>query len=643
MAVEDAPGTPARQRTATPRRPSDEFPETRHSEYEGARRPRARRPSPPGREDMQPDVPPGAERDEEALPRRPLIPPLAEPAPPTSVPEQRSEEARPGIRPDVAEPAIVFSPSAEGDRQAHPSARYTEAPSRGPSVQRPPRAATITPFDFRVAEESRGQLAELNAAANRLHAISGAAEEAEDRREQAFRGHEERRHAQFLQNQDARDREARERAADVWDDLQTRLSALPPPRAELGAPISGRRAEPALSDRESIRAVAAIAASRHASDVLDTVREEREEAQRERQRLATERATMMADLGRAKNLIVEEKDAQIRALEEEIARVREEFNNERQRRAVEQAERREREQQETAERDQFVRNQLGDITNLLQDQQNMIAHGKAEMESRHEEEDEHRIEKDAHLAELDEMIRRIYDDLKAGREISENERRESTEALERVVDELRRQNLEQRELLQSLSESWKADCERHHREIVEAARNTANEQVPYNVQGYLDEFSQALATEVRMLLGEVGRIREERRALQHEIADLRCLKAKYAPGGEHEPDWKPPGQPDHPDPPPGPGPMPDLPPSDPSHIKGAWHPVDPRPKRRKKRAAARTSEPRPVPVPSASARESWATWKTEQGARLTPPLVEPTLGFFGAKTSSESSMYEQRR
>lgn len=379
---------------------------------------------------MQSEVPPGAERDEEALPTRPRVGFSAEPAPPTSVPQRRSEEAHPIIRPGVAEPAVVLPPSTEAYRQARPTLRSTEVPSRGPSVQRPPRAATITPFEFRVAEESRGQLAELNAAANRLHAISGAAEEAEDRREHEFRSHEDSRHAEFLQNQDARDREARERAAGVWGDLQTRLTALPPPRAELGAPISGRQAEPTLSDRESIRAVAAIAASRHASDVLETVREEREEAQRERQRLAMERAAMMADLGREKNMIVEEKDAQIRALEEEIARVREEFNNEKQRRAVEQAERREREQQETTERDIFIRNQLGDITNLLQDQQNMIGHEKAEMESRHEEEDEHRIEKDAHLAELDEMIRRIYDDLTAGREISENERRESTEGID---------------------------------------------------------------------------------------------------------------------------------------------------------------------------------------------------------------------
>ena len=34
------------------------------------------------------------------------------------------------------------------------------------------------------------------------------------------------------------------------------------------------------------------------------------------------------------------------------------------------------------------------------------------------------------------------------------------------------------------------------------------------VSQYLNEFSKALATEVRMLLGEVGKLREDRRALQ---------------------------------------------------------------------------------------------------------------------------------
>jgi hypothetical protein len=77
---------------------------------------------------------------------------------------------------------------------------------------------------------------------------------------------------------------------------------------------------------------------------------------------------------------------------------------------------------------------------------------------------------------------------------------------------------------------WRADCARHHEETINAVRQTAQEQVPFNVQGvrlpfamidrqfltcfqYLDEFSKALATEVRTLLVEVGKLREERRAL----------------------------------------------------------------------------------------------------------------------------------
>jgi len=186
--------------------------------------------------------------------------------------------------------------------------------------------------------------------------------------------------------------------------------------------------------------------------------------------------------------------------------------------------------------------------------------------------------------------------------------------------------------------------------------------VHFNVQGYLDEFSRALATEVRMLLGEVGRIREERRALQHEIGDLLSMKAKYGPGGEYEPEWKPP---------PGPPPADDMPPPPdmpgvPPQVKPAWRKVPaPRPKKKKKNMEAQahvqahpvasTSAPPPqmthvvrYPDPSTQMRESWATWLPDR-TQVTPPSVEPTLvvqargspGLFG--TPSESSMYEQRR
>lgn len=82
---------------------------------------------------------------------------------------------------------------------------------------------------------------------------------------------------------------------------------------------------------------------------------------------------------------------------------------------------------------------------------------------------------------------------------------------------------------------WRSDTRSHHEETIAAVRHTASEQVPFNVQGvsrnfrnlppgtrlslmflifkYLDEFNRALASEVRMLLGEVGKLREERRAL----------------------------------------------------------------------------------------------------------------------------------
>lgn len=99
-----------------------------------------------------------------------------------------------------------------------------------------------------------------------------------------------------------------------------------------------------------------------------------------------------------------------------------------------------------------------------------------------------------------------------------------------MLEELARQNAEQRELLDQMAESWRNESARNREETLAAIRETANEQVPYNVQGvsylyppapasihskqYLDEFSKSLANEVRMLLNEVGKLREEKRNVQ---------------------------------------------------------------------------------------------------------------------------------
>ncbi|KAJ3483801.1 hypothetical protein NLJ89_g12032 [Agrocybe chaxingu] len=54
------------------------------------------------------------------------------------------------------------------------------------------------------------------------------------------------------------------------------------------------------------------------------------------------------------------------------------------------------------------------------------------------------------------------------------------------------------------------------------------------------DFTKGIATEVRYLLAEIGKLRDERRQLQYEIAELMAVKSKFSAGGEYQPDWRPP-------------------------------------------------------------------------------------------------------
>lgn len=85
------------------------------------------------------------------------------------------------------------------------------------------------------------------------------------------------------------------------------------------------------------------------------------------------------------------------------------------------------------------------------------------------------------------------------------------------------------------------------------------------------------------------------------------MKSKYGPGGEFEPDWKPP--PGAPGGPPLDQPPPDAPPPPPElpqPAKPGWRTVTPRRTKKKKEAA---------PPPAASVpdprlqTQSWATWQ----------------------------------
>ena len=128
--------------------------------------------------------------------------------------------------------------------------------------------------------------------------------------------------------------------------------------------------------------------------------------------------------------------------------------------------------------------------------------------------------------------------------------------------------------------------------------------------------------------------------LVSEIGDLLSMKSKYGPGGEYEPEWKPPG-------PPGPPPETGMPPPPdvpdvappPPPVKPAWRTVHPRPKKKKKQQqnteaqahaqahpVASTSAPMPQvapmpmsqmahmmrhPDPGTQMRGSWAAWARE--------------------------------
>ena len=169
------------------------------------------------------------------------------------------------------------------------------------------------------------------------------------------------------------------------------------------------------------------------------------------------------------------------------------------------------------------------------------------------------------------------------------------------------------------------------------------------------------------------------------------FRSKYGPGGEYEPDWRPPGPPPPPQEtmgPGGPGGGPSGGHDEPSHgvppPRPAWRTVYPKASRKKKRETG-PSTSAAVPQPPVALHpqhlmppsgygdvrqqlaRSWDTWQRSSFIELywdiliifvadrnavTPPSVEPTLavpgrqspGLFGPRTPStnSNSMYERR-
>lgn len=348
------------------------------------------------------------------------------------------------------------------------------------------------------------------------------------------------------------------------------------------------------SDRISISTFRQ-AASQHANEIIETIQLEREEHARQRAEEAAERERLADQLADEHKNLLAIRDDRIRALEEELQKVKDELVSEREARLTEEAAAREQDREERMERDMAFEKQLGDITNLVQEQRDHTERKTELMEQRWAEKQERRQGKEFQMIELREIVMQLHNDLAIDRQRAEEARDmcATKEDLRAVIEQLQRQNDEQRQLLEMFSESWRADCARHQEETIAAVRATAETQVPFNVENYLKDFSQALATEVRLLLGEVGKLREDRRALQHEIATLLFMKTKWGPGGEFDPEWRPPQETGSGPPPPPPPPPEDAPQDAPAHARPGWRPTG---KKGKKKKAAQQAPPQPQPA-----------------------------------------------
>ncbi|KAJ3876395.1 hypothetical protein F5051DRAFT_411707 [Lentinula edodes] len=160
------------------------------------------------------------------------------------------------------------------------------------------------------------------------------------------------------------------------------------------------------------------------------------------------------------------------------------------------------------------------------------------------------------------------------------------------------------------------------------------------VPKHIYDFSKALAGEVRILLAEVGQLRDERRQLQYEIAEIMALKSKNT-GSQEEYRGMPGGMYDHPDAlayamagltfPPHPHdplaltPVDPPPPQEPpAPASPAWRTVHKRAER-KPRTKKATDIPQSIPSPSQVPPleipkpnvPAWAQWRPN-------PLLSPT-------------------
>ncbi|KAG9030949.1 hypothetical protein FRB95_003286 [Tulasnella sp. JGI-2019a] len=444
--------------------------------------------------------------------------------------------------------AVVSAPSTRFETDEYESDGVPPPPIRSPptSLHAPRPISGTSSADLQILqeraawqEEQRRILAEE--AAVRRQAMIELAERREQERQAIFDQREAEREQAFMEAEEQRQRAAEERREELFRLREEHREQLAQAKAEAHRDTEEAVRYSMAASSEAVEDVISSAAKDRES-IISRLAEVQEEAGAEREAAKFHIIRLGTKVDQEHDKVLEEQRERIRMLEEELRHQRETATEQMQRFENVEAERWEDRRQQDEEQHAAVQSRLNDITNVLQDRAMDAARWRELDEERLIVKDQRRAEKAEGMQTLHEMVNSIIADREEEKRIREEERaaEAAKPGIEAILQAINRQNAEQALLMTNLVNDMRADCHRRHVETLEAVRATAHEQVPFNVQNYLDDFSKALSSEVRLLLKEVGKLREEKRALQHEIGCLLCVKSKYGPGGEFDPDWVPP-------------------------------------------------------------------------------------------------------
>ncbi|QRV94093.1 condensin complex subunit 1 [Ceratobasidium sp. AG-Ba] len=118
---------------------------------------------------------------------------------------------------------------------------------------------------------------------------------------------------------------------------------------------------------------------------------------------------------------------------------------------------------------------------------------------------------------LDSLVTSIHSDL------TQNEENRQQKVMETILKMVDTQKQEQEQLLRKLATDLSSDIRGERLRFVEAMSHATS----MNIQVHVEEFKKQLTREVLALTDEVGRLRDERKTIQHQIAQLFLIKSEH--------------------------------------------------------------------------------------------------------------------